>query len=140
MMNCFFVDENQEFYRFSYIFQDKPDNTNNVIFDSISRKYRTRSNSKPKNTQSLFQTFNKKSQMKDMKSDENHNKTSNTKQMGRLNNFGFNKNSEKVKYHSVAYSNNSESNNLNNNKNKMGQINNNINQEKKDIRTLKQKI
>ena len=45
MMNCFFVDENQEFYRFSYIFQDKPDNTNNVIFDSISRKYRTRSNS-----------------------------------------------------------------------------------------------
>ena len=134
-----FVDENQEFYRFSYIFQDKPDNTNNVIFDSISRKYRTRSNSKPKNTQSLFQTFNKKSQMKDMKSDENHNKTSNTIQMGRLNNFGFNKNSEKVKSHPVAYSNNNESNNLNNNKNKMGQINNNINQEKKDIRTLNQK-
>ena len=37
------LNENQSFYRFRYILQDKPDDTNIVFFDSNSRKFRTRS-------------------------------------------------------------------------------------------------
>jgi len=50
--------ENQEYYRFQYIFQDTADDTNIVFFDSISRKYRTRSTTKTRNPKALTTTSN----------------------------------------------------------------------------------
>ena len=48
--------ENQDYYRFQYIFLDKADDTNIVFFDSISRKYRTRSATKARNPKALTTT------------------------------------------------------------------------------------
>ena len=50
--------ENQDYYRFQYIFLDKADDTNIVFFDSISRKYRTRSTTKTRNPKALTTTSN----------------------------------------------------------------------------------
>jgi hypothetical protein len=50
--------ENQEYYRFQYIFQDTADDTNIVFFYSISRKYRTRSTTKTRNPKALTTTSN----------------------------------------------------------------------------------
>ena len=52
--------ENQEYYRFQYIFQDQADDTNIVFFDSVSKKYRTRSTSKARNPKALTSALNEK--------------------------------------------------------------------------------
>ena len=44
--------ENQDYYQFQYVFQDKADNTNTIFFDSNSRKFRTRFTAKSTNIKS----------------------------------------------------------------------------------------
>lgn len=72
------INENQDFYKFRYILQDKADDTNIVFFDSTSRKYRTRSASKSRNPQTIIKSKKIMSKTNLSKNDKYYNKNFNT--------------------------------------------------------------
>ena len=53
------LNEDQSYYRFRYIMQDKADSSNIVFFDSISRKYRNRSSENIQKPKHFTDTYNK---------------------------------------------------------------------------------
>ena len=53
------LNEDQSYYRFRYIMQDKADSSNIVFFDSISRKYRNRSSENIQKPKHFIDTYNK---------------------------------------------------------------------------------
>ena len=59
------------YYLYNYIFQDRPDETNIVFFDSNLRKYRTRSSAKTQQGSSLSKSYNIKTNLNSLKKDSN---------------------------------------------------------------------
>ena len=72
------INENQDFYKFRYTLQDKSDNSNIVFFDSASRKFRTRSASKPKFPQTISKSIKSIAKNNIIKNDKKYNRVTNT--------------------------------------------------------------
>ena len=114
--DSYLLTENQSYYRYNYSLQDEADNTNVVFFDANSRKFRTRSSNKIKNTKPLINSRNIKS------------------------NVNIGKNGKYNSNQGKTFSNARNANNNLNNNGKRGMSTNNISNKKKSIKITEKNI
>ena len=86
------VEDLSNYYLYNYIFQDRPDETNTVFFDSNLRKYRTRSSKKTQGGSALSKTYNNPANLKALKKDSNYSVNKNTYSLKGLKGIGLNEN------------------------------------------------
>ena len=80
------------YYFYNYIFQDRPDETNTVFFDSNLRKYRTRSSAKTKQGPSLPKSYNSQTNFNALKKDSKYSHNKNTYSLKESKGIGLNEN------------------------------------------------
>ena len=80
------------YYLYDYIFQDMPDETNTVFFDSNLRKYRTRSSAKARPVPTLSKSYNSQTNFNALKKDSKYSVNKNTYSLKESKGIGLNEN------------------------------------------------